>query len=206
MGNGTFRVFVATGRNPQPVEGETVLLRLRKFRELINRSPTTSRPFVVDEVHRQDLDHPTDSSITTIVIRNEAIGVDVDPYGAGSLLYVPILVPPPEGGILHPYYTLVPPAAERTMAAIGGPLTGLKDDPSGKVEKKDLLDLIGVYQGGAQHATGALHPAGRCMMNDEDEGQGSVTFCRACRYILIEHIDPERHWLVDRDYNQIYPL
>jgi hypothetical protein len=186
--------------------GETVLLRLRKFHEVINRTPTTSRPFVVDEVHRQDLDHPLDSSITTIVIRNEAIGVDVDPYGVGSLLYVPIPVPPPDGGVLHPYYTLVPPVAERIMAAIGGPLTGHEEDSSGKVAKKDMPDLIGVYVGGAQHTTGALHPAGRCMMNDHEEGLGSVTFCRACRYILIEHIDPERHWLVDRDYDQIYPL
>jgi len=65
--------------------------------------------------------------------------------------------------------------------------------------------IVGLYGGGAQYASDIFHPAGgNCMMRD-DHVDGSP-FCPVCRYIMVDMIDPTRHFSIDLDYDDIYPL
>jgi hypothetical protein len=128
--------------------------------------------------------------------------------------------------ILRRYLTLVSPAAELIMTRIGGTMTGVACDIDRQIKQmeekagmqvpnlpadfmtsipsKDLPEIVGVYFGGGQYACGVLHPTGTCMMrNDHDD---ETKFCAVCRYVLVEHIDPDQHWAIDRDYEKKYRL
>jgi hypothetical protein len=39
-----------------------------------------------------------------------------------------------------------------------------------------------------------------------DQHIDSSTFCPVCRYVLVDLIDPTRHFEIDLDYDDIYPL
>jgi hypothetical protein len=41
------------------------------------------------------------------------------------------------------------------------------------------------------------------MRNSRD---GSIEFCAVCRYIMVDFVDPFRHFEIDLDYDAIYPL
>jgi len=60
-----------------------------------------------------------------------------------------------------------------------------------------------VYYGGSLYACGILHPTGHCMMRNS--GDDSERFCPVCRYALVDRIDPDQHWWIDRDYEKQYP-
>jgi hypothetical protein len=30
-------------------------------------------------------------------------------------------------------------------------------------------------------------------------------FCAVCRFVLVDAIDPDKHWWIDREYDSIYP-
>jgi hypothetical protein len=68
---------------------------------------------------------------------------------------------------------------------------------------KHKTTIVGLYSGGAEWSCGIFHPAGQCMMRDSDDGDAE--FCAVCRYILVDFINPFRHFEIDRDYAEIYP-
>jgi hypothetical protein len=41
------------------------------------------------------------------------------------------------------------------------------------------------------------------MRDNHDE---TSEFCAVCRYVMVDHIDPYKHFAIDRDYDDIYPL
>ncbi len=47
---------------------------------------------------------------------------------------------------------------------------------------------------------GTLHPAGSCFMRTGVDG--ITLFCAACRFALVDRIDPEQHWRNDREYER----
>ena len=53
-----------------------------------------------------------------------------------------------------------------------------------------------------RNVTGIFHPTGSCMMNDQSSG---VRFCQVCKYVLIDAIDPGKHYFIDPEYTAIYP-
>jgi hypothetical protein len=137
--------------------------------------------------------------------------------------YLPV---PADGSeILRPFLTMVSPVAERIMEKkTEGSMTGkvcdiawetmwngaqtqtpnvTLPDPEIPVPEHDLPGLVGVYFGG-RYACGVLHPTGHCMMrNSRDEAS---TFCPVCCYVLVEQINPEKHWEIDREYEKKYRL
>jgi hypothetical protein len=223
--NGLYRAFVRK-RTRKPFEpGEAVRLRRRTSRDVIGKDPVISNvEFVVDSIHAENLDNPNDPFNMTVVLKNESIGINIEQFGPGSVIYAPIAASPPLfDPVLHPYLTLVPPAAQRMMDKIGGTMTGTAcdvslfssnlgantqtpaaDDPEGKVAEIDLPGVVGVYYGGALQACGILHPTGQCMMRETQHS--AAKFCPACRYILVDRIDPEQHESIDRDYDADYPF
>ena len=175
------------------------------------------------EVHKTNPDDPNDTQHMMLVLEAEG-AVDVGPFDADSLIYLPVPAPPDLVAAGRPYLTLVSPAAERIMSDIGGLMNGkscppasardtvpLKKDPLGKVADVLLPHLVGAYFTGRQYAEGIAHPAGMCTMKDSryvDWGapQGVSSLCGVCRYVLVDQIDPERHWENDRDYDKWFPL
>jgi hypothetical protein len=69
---------------------------------------------------------------------------------------------------------------------------------------KDQAKIVGLYEGGDQYANGVFHATGRCIMRNPHVG--SHEFCAVCRYIMVDFVNPFRHFEIDLDYDKIYPL
>jgi hypothetical protein len=221
-GGNSYHAYVAQARGLQFTKGDIIRLRKREKRKILDRAPLTSTvEFTLQDMAPNNLDDPNDTVNMTLVL--EAAGaVDVSPFVEGCVIYSPYPAPITIRTPTHPYLTLVSPAAERIMKAIGGTMTGVAcdaaaqaalhastqipagKDPDGKVADTDLPDVVGVFFGGGLYGCGLVHPTGRCMMRDQDEGLGTVHFCPVCRYILVEEIDPQQHWFIDREYDKKY--
>jgi hypothetical protein len=226
---GLYLAFVRKRTANPFAPGETVRLRQRDPRKALGRDPVISNvEFVVDFISPNDLDPPHDPALMTIVLKNETIGINIDKFGAGSIVYMPIAAaadaypPDPLHAVTmgHPYLTLVAPGGERLMNAAASTMQGATCDigesspnldgaeqvPAAtdpKIFSKDLPGVVGVYFGGSLYACGILHPTGRCMMRNNSED--SSGFCPVCQYILVDRIDPEKHSLIDKEYETHYP-
>ena len=71
--------------------------------------------------------------------------------------------------------------------------------------------IVGAYFSGGQYARGIAHPAGQCSMKNScytpfGVPEGVSALCQVCRYALVDHIDPEKHWQNDLDYDMRLPL
>lgn len=62
--------------------------------------------------------------------------------------------------------------------------------------------VVALYEGGLGNNTGIFHPTGDCMMSDQDSGS---QFCHVCKYMLVDAIDPGKHYFLDREYERFYP-
>jgi hypothetical protein len=211
-----FEIEVPPTRQPAFHQGETVFIRKREKGKVINRAPVTSAPYQITSV--------TDAGARIVVAPTQA-NTDLAGFVVGDVLYR--RVPGQSSG--H-QLRLVSPAAERILLTLKTTMTGLtcdvtaqaangggftqvpqKSDPMGHVSAKDLPGLVGVYFGGARHSCGILHPVGRCMMRNsyQDVWHPKIIpapFCPVCRYVLVEQIDPNKHGIIDRDYDKEYPL
>lgn len=207
-----FTVPIAPTSVPWFSIGDPVLLRKRERLKPLRLAPKVSPELkVVDVSPNRDL----------VTIRAAVAGPDLTAFGPGDLIFVPVTAPATVQPA-RPYLTMVSPAAERMMTAIGGALNGAAcviqdqfDAGSGvqvadKATLPDALkpfakpELVGVYHGAARYACKIFRPTGNCMMREHD--LDTARFCRICAYTLIEQIDPEKHWWLDQDYQKDYPL
>jgi hypothetical protein len=226
---GLYLAFVRKRAGNLFARGDTVRRRQRDPRKALGRDPVVSNvEFVVDSISPDDLDPPHDRALMTIVLKNESIGINIDQFGAGSIVYMPIAAaadaypPDPLHPVTmgHPYLTLVAPGGERLMNKTastmqgatcdtgefspnlsGGEQVPAAEDP--KILPLNLPSVVGVHFGGSLYACGILHPTGRCMMRNISED--SSRFCPVCQYMLVDRIDPEKHSLIDKDYETHYP-
>jgi hypothetical protein len=67
---------------------------------------------------------------------------------------------------------------------------------------KNKTRIIGLYEGGAQRARDIFHPAGNCMMRDDHDE--AAEFCHVCRYVIVDMVDPSKHFEIDLDYGDVY--
>lgn len=63
--------------------------------------------------------------------------------------------------------------------------------------------IVGLYYGGHTKSCGIFHPAGTCMMNGT--ALDTLEFCFVCRYILVEMLNPYKHFEIDILYDSFYP-
>jgi len=68
----------------------------------------------------------------------------------------------------------------------------------------DWTRIVGAYYGGAQDYCGTLHAAGSCFMRTGVDG--ITLFCAACRFALVDRVDPAQHWRNDLEYEREYLL
>ncbi len=222
---GLFHVYVGLSSGLQFAPGDKVRLRKRERAKVIRRPTVTSAvEFTVKEVHKTNPDDPADTQNMMLVL--EAGGaVDISPFDPDSLIYLPVPAPPAIATAAKPYLTLVPPAAERMMTAIGGLLNGKTCPPASagdtvpvapgdqdpKVAKVLLPHVAGAYFTGGQYADGITHPAGMCMMKNSRYSpsgmpKGVSAFCVVCRYAIVDLVNPDKHWENDLDYDGWFPL
>jgi hypothetical protein len=69
---------------------------------------------------------------------------------------------------------------------------------------KHKPQIVGLYENGARYTCAIYHPTGNCMMRHSHEEHAQ--FCAVCRYIMVDFINPFRHFEIDLDYAEIYPL
>ena len=100
---GLYLAFVRK-RSVNPIaKGVPVRQRQRDTRKVLGKDPVVSNvEFVVDSVSPDDLDPPHAQALMTIVLKNESIGINVEAFGAGSVVDVPIPAPEPHDPVLHP--------------------------------------------------------------------------------------------------------
>jgi fructose-specific component phosphotransferase system IIB-like protein len=70
-------------------------------------------------------------------------------------------------------------------------------------KKLIAADIIGIFEGGGYHDCGVYRPAGRCKMRSGT--RKLVPFCHVCRYLIVDRVDPTKHFDLDEIYAKEYP-
>jgi hypothetical protein len=216
--NGGFRVPLILGQASQFEEGDQVLLRARvKGSPLQKRQTTLSDGKLLKVVEAL-----TDSSVVVepvAAVPFDALKTEIlGDYKKGSILFIPTPAPDSIRSAVIPFARMVATNIQGSIEGNNRPLTVdpcVFDDSDVQQPKltgvnlpgvlcfKHKTRIIGLYSGGDEWSCGIFHPAGQCMMRDSDDADSE--FCAVCRYILVDFINPFRHFEIDRDYAEIYP-
>ncbi len=217
-----FLIAVSTGHGLQFSDGDRVLLRARTWgARLLKTTTTLANAKLLQVVGPREASRvrvkPAPGSTATLA--------DVQAFGPGSILYIPTPAPGAWKTATYPFAEMVAPNIKQHITTTQLPLTKRPPDPIGSVvdgrqvdggdtqiPRLDGVDLpsctespriIGLYEGGDLFSEGIFHPAGKCMMRETNVGDAE--FCFVCRYILVDMIDPFKHFQIDRDYGKKYP-
>jgi hypothetical protein len=228
---GEWKVNLRLGQGFQFAVGDTVHFRFRIYPKGPEKNPKISVALAVTEkssdyVKVKVKAPATDTTYPTAL--NYPAGSLVQPdqfkatFKAGSILYIP--KPAPESVRNQVYCAeMVASNIKKFITDNHRPLTdpavkypnSEEQQPnfefSGALSKPDLPDcfsrnrprIVGLYEGGMLYRKGIYHPTGNCIMRDNHtDGR---EFCAVCRYILVDIIDPYKHWEIDQSYEKIYP-
>lgn len=212
---GQFAVPVDLGHGLQFVKGDTVLLRQRTWgQRILKGARVLAKTLRVAE-------KPTTDRVVVEAAPGEVVSdADFLSFLPGSLLFVPVLsptsLPAPS-----PFAELVANNIKKHITDTKGPLTPVPCVPVAGPEPSPVQTpklggvklpccfkhknrVVGLYSGGMLFACGIFHPTGTCMMRNSHSDHSE--FCAVCRYIVVDLIDPRRHFEIDRDYADIYPF
>jgi hypothetical protein len=229
---GKFRIPVILGQANQFDIGNKVLLRVRQFPNPLPRNPTVSNLLevvgVADPGGVEDLSRPAgpDNPLVGAIIVTASDGgtfnlADAARFTAGCVVYLP--VPASESARDDDY-----PFAEMIAKNIKDHITdrgcALNQDPESEdicvpdkndIQKPVKLDvdlpicfshknrIVGLFTGGKTYDCGVYHPTGTCIMRNSNSN--GKEFCAVCRYLLVDIIDPSKHFSLDLDYEDYYP-
>jgi len=200
-----WEVRVRPGQGTQFAKDNTVTLRKRDYPRPLGKDPKESPFLKVDEKPTADR-----------VIVKGAIPIGLD-FVEGDVLYMPRVAPASVRSPVYPFAEMVAfnikkLITDRKRSLSAEPCTLEQSSQSYQLPDIDpdslhldlriLPTIVGLYDGGAEAACGIFHPAGRCMMNNSDSAE---SFCAVCRYILVETIDPYKHFEIDLLYEKFYP-
>jgi hypothetical protein len=211
-----FDIKVELGQAFQFMAGDKVRLRERTHKQVLRRDPfeCSSELVVVSRSAAGDV----------LRVRGSPNPVELARFGSGSVVY--IAVPLPGGGagearLIAPKVAKyiddnnrpltpwpVDPAAQIGVDAEGrlrGSLTQVPayDGHDGGWSHRNDARVVGLYSGGSRFGAGIFHPTGTCMMRNSHSD--SSAFCAVCRFVMVDLIDPQQHWWIDRDYDKVYP-
>jgi hypothetical protein len=140
-------------------------------------------------------------------------------FPAGSIVFAPTQAPAVAyDATNYPYAELIAKNIREHITqrvssgqpgAVGGASSGFPETPdysgftfpSGFASAQQPL-VVSLYEGGLGNDTGMFHPTGNCMMSDQSSG---AQFCQVCRYMLVDAIDPGKHYFLDQEYDRVYP-
>jgi hypothetical protein len=230
VATGAFRIPVAAGQAAFFRLNDIVLLRQRIAGLFLDAAPDAT---VSEQL--QIAIAPSTSASSDYVVVQAAPGTTITPnffdaYIPGSILFVPVPAPASvRDADEYPFAEMVAKNVKDLMENTGEALyqrpepdeltkemrenqeiqhptlTGLTPGLPGRpfcfrVQPK----IVGLYGGGDQYASGIFHPTGVCVMRSRRVT--STEFCAVCRYIMVDYVDPSKHFEIDRDYDDIYPL
>jgi hypothetical protein len=211
-----FDIEVLTGQAFQFAAGDKVRLRAREWKTVIGFDPFEC-PTELEVVSHN-------AAGDVITVRGSPSDLDLTMIPVGSVVYVPVPMPDGSPGEAR----MIAPKVAQYIDDNNRPLTPWPCDPAAQIGDDDEgndrgkqpqvpgfdlfsglwshrndVRVVGLYAGGDQHACGIFHPAGDCMMRRSKTG--ATGFCAVCRFVLVDTIDPDKHWWIDREYDSIYP-
>jgi hypothetical protein len=167
-------------------------------------------------------DNPPAAAVFVSPIEGEPFtAADAARFGAGCIVYLPVpaseLVISPD----YPYSELIAKNIRDHITERNRALNQVPDGDDACVPDHDGIQspvhfdvdlpicfshknrIVGLYTGGATYDCGVYHPTGSCIMRSSNsEGR---EFCAVCRYLLVDIIDPSKHFSIDLDYEKVYP-
>jgi hypothetical protein len=193
-----------------------VRLRVREWKKVLRANPRECS---------SDLEVvSTNAAGDEVTVRGNPSLVELTLFGEGSLLYIPVPMPDGSAGEAR----MIAPGVAKFIADNDRPLTLWPCDPAAQLGRDDegvkrgsktqvpLYDgylpswtrrnvarVVGLYAGGGRYGCGIFHPTGTCMMRNSHSDTSA--FCAVCRYVIVDLIDPMRHFEIDREYDAIYP-
>jgi hypothetical protein len=213
---GAFKIPVALGRALHFTKGDRLLLRLRKSGVAIAKRPnmlTSNQELEVVAIANDSIDvKPVDPSHVDLTRLSD--------FTPGSVVFLPTPAPASVKSATYPYAEMValnvknaitnqkrpltkyPCANEIGPDVVTPDLTGIS--LPGVLCFKHKPEIVGLYENGARFTCAIYHPAGTCMMRQNHDEHAQ--FCAVCRYIMVDFINPFRHFWIDLDYGEIYPL
>jgi len=226
-----WKVDLRTGQGNQFAVNDTVHLRFRQYPKALEKFPKISVAMVVTEKSadfiRVKVKNPATDTTYVTALQYPAANL-IQPaqfkatFKAGSIIYIP---KPTPSSIRNQIYCAEMVAAniKKFITDNHRPLTdpnisypnNQEQQPNfdftGAVSKPGLPDcfsrnrprIVGLFEGGQLYRKGIYHPTGHCIMRDSHTS--GREFCAVCRYILVDLIDPYKHWEIDRSYEKIYP-
>lgn len=230
MTPGNFLVTLEDGHTTFVV-GEDAFLRFRDGTTPIGKDPIISNPLKVEIVAGNQVTVKPAAGIDILALNS---ATPADPNGhtkfiAGSVLYTPAIASP--AAAAQPgsdgFQRIMADNVRNALNGIpaGEGLNGnCIDERNVSKQKPTKLSailpankinggIVGVYTGGSTYACKVYHPAGKCLMRQQTwnatspTGRTMVVFerlCPACRYIIVERLNPNKHIELDEDYDSIY--
>jgi hypothetical protein len=136
----------------------------------------------------------------------------------GSIVYMPTPAPPGAfDAVSYPYAEVLaknvrdhitsmhaavghpsPPPAPSPFETWFGTMDTLPDD----IPSKAYAFIVALSEGGIGNDVGVFHATRECMMANQDGASG---YCHVCKYVLVDAIDPGKHYFLDPEYDGIYP-
>jgi hypothetical protein len=228
---GTFRIPVVPGHANQFRLNDTVLFRLRVPGRLLEKAldMEISDPLQIAVA-------PSASPLADYLVVQGASGVvvtltDLEIFTPGSILFLPVPAPASvRDADAYPYAEMVAKNVKDLITSRHEPLyrrprgAALTDEirknrdtyqypdldgltpslPGRPFCFKEKPRIVGLYEGGADYGHGIFHPTGTCIMRRSKED--GAEFCAVCRYVMVDYVDPFKHFQIDLDYDDIYPL
>jgi hypothetical protein len=213
---GPFTIPVRLGHGQQFDAGNTVLLRLRRRGRALTASPDVLLPTQELNV----VSRTPDSVVVAPAAAGSVTLAQIQRFAPGSIVFIPTPAPSSVKSQTYRYAEIVALNVKNEITNNNRPLWAhpagdQTDGPTVQPPNLTNIDLpgidwcfknkpriIGLYEGGAQHARDIYHPAGTCMMrNDHDE---AAEFCHVCRYVIVDIVDPSKHFGIDLDYGDVY--
>jgi hypothetical protein len=217
-----FVIPLQSGHAEQFAEGDTVLVRIREFKQSLQKQPDIVRNELIhDDPPPAELEVQAPVQSGLIVVSPVIPGsVTIDSFigfERGSIVYVP--TPAPQSVFSasdYPYAEMIGLNVKNAITKRKQALTGpkCKRRPGHFVQTPDVTDIdlpicfshkariVGLYEGGARFACRVYRPTGTCMMRNSHSD--STEFCAVCRYVIVDSVNPFWHWQIDRDYAEIY--
>jgi hypothetical protein len=229
---GKFRVPVILSQALQFDMGDTVFLRLRQFPNPLPRNPQMSDQLevvgIADPGGLLDPSRPTGSdnpSVGSVIVSPKPGGAfnlaAAGAFTAGCIVYRPV---PASESARDDDYLFAEMIAKNIKDHITDRGCALNQDPDSDdicvpdendIQKPMKLDvdlpicfshknrIVGIFSGGKTFHCGVYHPTGSCIMRNSNSN--GKEFCAVCRYLLVDIIDPSKHFSLDLDYEDYYP-
>ncbi|HEX2225626.1 MAG TPA: M64 family metallopeptidase, partial [Candidatus Binatia bacterium] len=229
---GKFRIPVVLGQATQFAIGNTVLLRVRRYPNPLPRNPPVSDHLQVigvadpggtlDPARPRAPDNPLIGAVFVSVKEGHAFSAaDAGRFTPGCIVYLPVVAPDSVRADDYPFAELV---AKNIRDHITDRERALNQDPDSDeicvADENDIqkpvklsVDLpfcfkhknriVGLFTGGKTFHCGVYHPTGSFIMRNSNSN--GKEFCAVCRYLLVDIIDPNKHFSLDLEYQEIYP-